>query len=138
MSDEFFVDPFAGEVEPLPEPPPQSLAGLTTAASLLPEDYDPDEGDFEPSPEGTRYKGFLVVPKEEWPPESDVMPDPEKGVVGHANQERRFYVYSPARALGLVPWPGSMIVWPWEAAWYQNLYRPQVESLLKEEKGKKK
>jgi hypothetical protein len=127
------IAPGSGPREPLP-----AGARLVTARSLLPPDYDEDQGDFEPSPEGLRYKGFLVVDREDWPVEADVMPDASKGIVGHANQERRFYVYSPGRVIGLVPWPGSLVVWPWESAWIQGLYRPQVTSLLKEEKKEKK
>lgn len=118
------------------EPLTEALSTLTTARSLLPADYDEDEGDFEPSPEGTRYKGFLLVAPSEWPPEAHVWPS--EGVAGHANQKARFYVLSPAGRVGLVPWPGSKVVWPWDAGWLQDAYRSEVTPLLKDEKEKKK
>ena len=99
-------------------------AGLVTAASLLPPDFDHDQGDF--TPDG-RYKGFDILPPDEWP-----------SVKRHAHIKRKFYVrYN--ETVGLVPWPGSVIVWPWEAAWEQDLYRETVTSYLKEpeKKGKK-
>jgi len=113
--------------EPLPPAGAAEVqrAGLVSARSLLPADYDEDQGDFEP---GGRYKGFEIVPPAEWP-----------HVARHAHIERRFYVrYNDT--MGLVPWPGSMIVWPWEAAWEQDLYREEVTSYLKEDekKGAKK
>lgn len=107
---------------------------LIRASDLIdPEDHD--QGDFEP---GGRYKGFEIIDREHWPPEADVMPDASKGIVGHANQKQRFYVRSMSGKTGLVPWPGSQIVWPWEAAWKQDLYRAEVQSFLKEEPEKKK
>jgi len=129
--DEF--DPFE---EPGPEPAdfapvderePPSLdtltagAGLVTAASFLPEGFDPDEGDF--GPDGT-YKGFEILPADEWPQ-----------VARHAHIRRRFYVRHND-TMGMVPWPGSKIVWPWEAAWEQDLYRETVTSYLKEDEKK--
>jgi len=40
--------------------------------------------------------------------------------------------------IGMVPWEGSQVVWPWESGWEQDLYRPEVTSLLKEEKKERK
>jgi len=127
------TDEYDDLIEETPPEPPSLDAlketltaggGLVTAASLLGPDYDEDQGDFEP---GGRYKGFEIVPPAEWP-----------HVARHAHIKRRFYVrYNDT--MGLVPWPGSMIVWPWEAAWEQDLYREEVTSYLKEpeKKGKK-
>jgi hypothetical protein len=103
---------------------PQSLpAGLGTARDLLGPDADEDMGDFEP---GGRYKGFEIVPA------------PSDAPVAHLHWPARFYVSSRSGLVGLVPWPGSQVVWAWERGWTVDLHRPQVESLLKEEKGKKK
>jgi hypothetical protein len=100
-------------------------AGLTSARDLLPQGYDEDEGDFEP---GGRYKGFPILPPHLWPDEP-----------AHAARwPNRFYVSTDRDTPGLVPWPGSQIVWPWERAWSVDLHREQVQSFLKEEKGKKK
>lgn len=112
--------------EPPQPPSPAALAevrsaGLVTAASLLPPDFDHDQGDFGP---GGTYKGFEILPESEWPQEKR-----------HAHIKRRFYVRHND-TVGLVPWPGSMIVWPWEAAWEQDLYRETVTSYLKEEEKK--
>jgi hypothetical protein len=116
---------------------PEELAekvGFVRASSLVENPEELDTGDWEP---GGKYKGFEVLPREEWPSVSDVMPDPEKGIVGHANQARRFYVVSATGMVGLVPWDGSQIIWPWEAAWRQDMHRTSVESFLKEEPKKK-
>jgi hypothetical protein len=111
------------------------LPGLVRARDLIASE-DLDQGDFEP---GGLYKGFQILPREQWPPESDLTPDPERGIVGHANQTRRFYVVSPLGTVGLVPWEGSQVVWPWEQAWRQDLYRPEVQTFLKDDReGKKK
>jgi len=82
------------------------------------------------------YKGFRIIPEHEWPPEAHRLPSP--GVAGHANQKRRFYVESETGEIGMVPWEGSQVVWPWESGWEQDLYRPEVTSLLKEEKKERK
>jgi hypothetical protein len=102
-------------------------AGLVTAASLLDPDHDPDEGDFEPG----LYKGFAILPRDQWPR--------DKWTVKHEKcwGEKRFYVQSGEGTPGLVPWPGSQIVWPWERAWTVDLYRETVTSFLKEEKKPK-
>ena len=99
----------------------KAKAGLVTAASLLDPDEDPDQGDFEPG----RYKGFEILPESEWPV-----------VKKHTHIKGRFYVRNND-TVGMVPWPGSMIVWPWEAAWERDLYRETVTSFLKEEKKEK-
>jgi len=113
-------------------------AGFVRASSLVRDPDALDVGDYEPGPnEVTLYKSFPIIPRSEWPDVADVMPDPKNGVVGHANQKGRFYVRSPKGTIGLVPWDGSQVVWPWDAAWAQDMYRPQVESLLKEEPKKK-
>lgn len=95
---------------------------LMRASALLPPDVDQDMGDFEPG----AYKGFEIVPPDEWPT-----------VKAHARIERRFYVRHND-TFGMVPWPGSQIVWPWEAGWEQDLHRDTVTSFLKEEKKETK
>lgn len=92
---------------------------LTTASSLQEEE---DAGDFEP---GGLYKGFEILPPADWP-----------SVKAHMSLTRRFYVRHND-TLGVVPWPGSRIVWPWEAAWEQDLARVEVDTFLRPE-GKKK
>jgi hypothetical protein len=112
-----------GKIAPLD---PQSLpAGFVSARDLLPEGYDEDEGDFEP---GGLYKGFRILPEHLWPDE------PRHAV----RWPSRFYVSTDRDTPGLVPWAGSQIVWPWERAWSVDLHRTEVQSLLKEEKGKHK
>lgn len=93
---------------------------LVPASSLLPDDTDPDDGDF--GPDG--YRGLELVPQADWPSEPR-----------HDHLPARFYVRS-GDLVGMVPWPGSKPVWPGEAGWAQDMYRPDVESLLKEEKKK--
>jgi hypothetical protein len=103
-----------------PEYPPLVRASDLVAA-------DEDVGDFEP---GGRYKGFTILSEDEWP---DHLP------ASHGRAfPGRFYVYSPLGKVGLVPWPGSVIVWPWEQAWHTDLHRDEVQSLLREEKKEKK
>lgn len=134
MSDEY--DDLLDESVPTradDEPPAPSLdalretltaggGALTSAASLLPEGYDHDEGDF--GPDGT-YKGFEILHEAEWP-----------RVERHLHIAKRFYVRHND-TVGMVPWPGSKIIWPWDAAWEQDLYREQVTSYLKPDEQKK-
>lgn len=96
-------------------------------ASQLLDPADEDMGDFEP---GGRYRGFQILPRHLWPDE------PQHARWG----ETRFYVTSPSGAVGMVPWAGSVIVWPWDAAWNLDLHREQVQTFLKddEKKGRKK
>ena len=105
----------------LPDAEPRST--LVTASSLLDPSDDQDEGDFEP---GGKYKGFEIMPPREWPT-----------VPNHLSLPRRFYVRFND-TVGLVPWAGSKIIWPWESAWDQDLHRDQVESFLKEPEKKEK
>jgi hypothetical protein len=93
---------------------------LVPASELLDEEEDP--GDFEPG----RYKGFEILPPAEWPT-----------VKEHSHIDRRFYVRHND-TIGLVPWPGSKICWPWEAGWEQDLHRSQVQSLIRPERKAKK
>lgn len=119
---EVMAEPPGETYDPLGSEPPK----LSTAASLLPPDYDGDDGDFEP---GGKYKGFLIVDAPAEPP------------AAHSHLEARFYVVSPKGTVGLVPWSGSHVVWPWEAGWVQDLHRSEVQSFLKpdeEKKGRKK
>jgi len=120
MADEFADYPETPEGTPLPMD--ALRASLTSAASLQdPDDWD--DGDFEP---GGRYKGFVMVPA------------PERVPDAHAAHPHRFYVASPRGTIGLVPWAGSKIIWPWEQGWEQDLHRSQVQSLLKEPEKEKK
>jgi hypothetical protein len=131
------LDPTLRMLDPEgPEPPalePPQLTDslretLVTAASLLPSDDDRDQGDYESSDQGTLYKGFrILVLQEDWPEEPL-----------HEHLKNHFYVVSPQGTIGLVPWDGSQIVWPWEAAWKQDLYRSEVTPVLKEPEKKKK
>lgn len=115
----------SAEETPEPLSPP---SGLGRASDLLPPDYDEDEGDFEPG----HYKGFEILPKHLWPA--------DEWTPRHAERwgEQRFYVSSPSGMPGLVPWPGSQVVWPWERAWSVDLHRTEVESFLKDEKKEAK
>lgn len=126
MSDEF--DDLIEETPPEPlgdlvseVVPGESLPALVTASSLM-DGEEPDEGDFEPG----RYKGFEILPPSEWP-----------AVKAHAHITRRFYVRFND-TVGLVPWSGSVIVWPWERGWDADLHRTEVQSLLKEPKKEPK
>ena len=104
-------------------------AGFVRASSLVRDPDALDVGDYEPGENGvTLYKGFPVLPREGWPADHETL---------HGNQKRRFYVISPAGTVGLVPWDGSQIIWPWDQAWVQDLHRSEVQSLLKEEKPRK-
>ena len=110
------------DAEPLPP--------LMKASDLL-DPADEDMGDFEP---GGLYRGFRMIPEHLWPAD-------EWTPRHQARFPQRFYVESPSGTPGLVPWPGSQIVWPWERAWSVDLHREQVESFLKpdeEKKGKKR
>lgn len=99
----------------------ESLPSLVTAKSLMSEEVD--EGDFEP---GGRYKGFEILPPSDWP-----------AVKAHAHIQRRFYVRHND-TVGMVPWAGSVIIWPWERGWDADLHRSSVQSFLKEERKEKK
>jgi hypothetical protein len=113
------------DVHPDGEVTRQSLpAGLLRASDLLGPGVDEDDGDFEP---GGRYKGFLIVPEPPGVPSVHAKAFP-----------RRFYVVSSSGTVGLVPWSGSIVSWPWDAGWQADLYRAEVDSLLKDEKKKGK
>lgn len=95
-------DPFArndvpGDLPPAPEPTEEQLA--------------PDEGEwYQPYPERPRSK---VLPEARWPRD---LPK------GHALRwPNRFYVETEKLTVGLVPWPGSHVVWPWEAGWQPDV-----------------
>jgi hypothetical protein len=107
-----FVDPFEGELPPAPEPTPEQLA--------------PSEGQwYQPYPERPR---FLVLPESRWPTD---LPK------AHAKRwPERFYVETETGVVGLVPWPGSHVVWPWEAGWKVDMHRPSSEDAKPE--GKKR
>lgn len=99
MSDEY-VDPFARE-SGLPE-------GLPVAPEPTEAQLSPEEGEwYQPYPERPRLQ---VLPQARW------LHDLPKA---HAQRwgEARFYVQSETGMVGLVPWPGSHVVWPWEAGW---------------------
>lgn len=100
-----------------------SFPGLVRASDLIAEE-DRDQGDFEP---GDLYKGFKILGHGDWP-----------DVRAHERLHRRFYVVSPEGTVGLVPWEGSQIVWPWEAAWQQDLHRSEVQSFLKDDRKERK
>jgi len=100
-------------------------ANFVRASDLITDPEDLDTGDWEP---GGRYKGFTVLGREDWPENHEAI---------HGNQRNRFYVQSVAGTIGLVPWDGSQIIWPWERAWAQDLHRTSVETFLKEEPKKK-
>lgn len=98
---------------------------LTTASALTDEISEPAELGF--GPDG-RYKGFQIIPSGQLPPGLPAV---------HAGLSERFYVASPRGNVGLVPWAGSVVVWPWERGWLQDLSRSNVQSLLRPEKAKK-
>ena len=61
-----------------------------------------------------RYRGFLIAHVE--------IQDPRHKYLFEQGQDRAFYVKSPQGKVGLVPFPNSTVVWPWEtAAWAQDL-----------------
>jgi len=100
------------------------LTSPLARASQLAE-VEEDVGDFGPD---NTYKGFAILPE-----------PPLEAPDSHSGYLNGFYVLSPRGMLGFVPWSGSVVVWETEAAWYQDLRKTDVQSLLKEEKeGKKK
>lgn len=100
--------------------------GLMKASDLLDPGHEesPEDYGFEPD---NKYMGFQIVGEDRWP-----------DVPKHQVFKQRFYVESNRGTVGLVPWPGSQVVWPWEVAWTVDLYRDTVTSLLKPEKEAKK
>jgi len=102
-------------------------ARITTAAALAEDDFsEPADLGFEPD---NRYLSFEIVGEQDWPTNTR-----------HQLWKRRFYVRSPRGTIGVVPWAGSRVIWPWEAAYGADLHRSEVESFLKEDekKGRKK
>lgn len=99
--------------------PPASLTALKAVLTRRDED-EPHDG---------IYKGFPIVPRSQIPSSLPAQ---------HASLTDRFYVTSPLGAVGLVPWVGSKIIWPWEQGWVQDMHRPQVQSILKDVKERKK
>ncbi len=92
-------DPFArpGLPDGLPVAPEPSAAQLS-----------PDEGEwYQPYPERGRFR---VLPESRWPRN---LPKEQAERWG----KQRFYVETDRGTVGLVPWPGSHVVWPWESGW---------------------
>ena len=90
------VDPFARDAQA--DPSPEQLA--------------PIEGEwYQPYPERPRFR---VLPRVRWPRDLPVTHERRWG-------DRRFYIESDNGVVGLVPWPGSHVVWPWEAAWHPTI-----------------
>lgn len=46
---------------------------------------------------------------------------PEHEYLFKQKRDRAFYVHDKDGNLGLVPFPNSTVVWPWEPAWLQDL-----------------
>ena len=95
---------------------------LVTASDLIDHEDEPAELGFEPD---NKYLSFQIIGEQDWP-----------DVRRHQLWKQRFYVISPRGVIGLVPWPGSRIVWPWDAGWTVDSHKEKVDSLLKEEKKK--
>jgi len=101
------------------EAPPEP-AKLIVASDLLPE----EERDPEPAELGFTLGDMYLSNKivRDAPPQDPrhaYLFDPATAPTGRV---RAFYVVSPEGTYGLVPWPGSTIIWPWEKAWEQDLY----------------
>jgi hypothetical protein len=120
-------------LEDAPEPPSMTpyereiASRVTTASALLPDDefnQEPAELGFEPD---NKYLSFPILGEEEWP-----------DIPRHQIWKTRFYVVSPRGTVGVVPWAGSSVIWPWERAWGTDLHRAQVETFLKEPEKKEK
>lgn len=47
--------------------------------------------------------------------------DPRHAYLFSQERDRAFYVRAHDDMIGLVPFPNSTIVWPWEAGWAQDL-----------------
>lgn len=45
---------------------------------------------------------------------------------------RAFYVRASDSTIGLVPFPNSTVVWPWEAGWIQDLARDSKEKMVQD------
>lgn len=108
------------EFEEFPARSLSDVKALLQPASSLGQ-VEEDMGDFE----GGRYRGFLIL--DGIPPETPAT---------HQSLPRRFYVTSPNGTPGLVPFPGSTVIWPWERGWVQDLHAEKVDSLLRPEKKK--
>jgi hypothetical protein len=113
-----------------PDTPFQSLSrasrlpAMTTASALIEEESEPADLGFEPD---NRYLSFQILGEQDWP-----------DVSRHQIWKQRFYVLSPKGIVGVVPWPGSRIIWPWETGWQADMHRDIVTSLLKEPEREKK
>lgn len=132
--------PFTDDETP-PEPP-----RLARASDLLAEEIEPAEMGFEP---GNRYNGLQIVSLPPQAPEHAWLFDP---ATARGGTVRAFYVQSDSGMVGLVPWPGSAIIWPYEQAWVQDLYHekfsPERKAIFerfiksqqegKKEKGRKR
>jgi hypothetical protein len=127
-------DPFEGEstanedeeMQAVEQTPFQKDLRITTASALLTDDEfesEPAALGFEPD---NKYLSFQILGEQDWP-----------DVSRHQLWKQRFYVLSPRGTVGVVPWPGSRIIWPWETGWGSDLHRAQVDSFLKEPEKKK-
>jgi len=98
-------------------------AGLVPASSLLPDSKLSAAEEWSLGLDRVRrtYKGMPIqLPSEiGWQhPEHDCRPD-------------SFYVRGSRGTIGWVPWIGAAVVWPWEAAWVQDLRRKTIPPRLK-------
>ena len=125
--------------EPPSEPPKAGLPTLMRASDLEEEPPEPAELGFEPL---GRYRGQDVVDVEPQDARHAYLFDPK---TAPTKRVRAFYVRSKQGTFGLVPWPGSTIIWPWEKAWEQDLYHEKktpakkaaMAAFVKTHKGKK-
>jgi len=113
-----------GEAEPLTPYERDLGSRITTAAALTHDEFEPADLGFEPD---NRYLTFEILGEQDWPT-----------ITSHQIWKTRFYVASPRGTVGVVPWAGSRVIWPWERAWGTDLHRAEVESFLKEDEKKAK
>ena len=126
--------------EPLPEPAPEEIAALNLkrGSDLEAEEPEPAElglelddryipPSFPPQFISKDFKGFKIL--RDLPPQDERhewLFDPATTTPGRRNA---FYVQADDGTIGLVPWLGSTVIWPWEKAWEQDLYHEKQTPL---------
>ena len=124
--------PVEESVESLPPPEPEAIAALDIKRGSDLEETPPEPADLGLEP-GDYYMGHRIL--RDLPPQ-----DPRHewlfGPEGAARHRQPFYVLhskgegegdAHRDVIGLVPWLGSTVIWPWEKAWEQDLFHEKKD-----------
>lgn len=110
----------------IPEAPDIDLGGLP----LTERPFFDREGLYRP---GNAKVGFSTVERQREPQHKLFVEFRERMTM---KPPEDFYVESQHGTIGWVPWIGSPVVWPWEAAWEQDLLEGSPSDFRKKDVAK--